>query len=113
MLLQDMNSNILIYGAYFAKNTMYSHIKLPIMVQTGPSQIGHKNKGEIFNLADKTDSQVSEINTDLIWYVPTTQGCDSTTEGPIIYIWGTQPAVAYRHNKTFIKWLKKKVDFSI
>ena len=45
---------------------MYIHIKLPIMVQTGPSQIGHKNKGEIFNFADKTDYQVSKINTDLI-----------------------------------------------
>ena len=62
---------------------MYSHINLPIMVQTGPSQIGHKNKGDIFNLADKTDSQVSKINTYFIQRVPTTQGCDSTTEGPI------------------------------
>ena len=53
------------------------------MVQTGPSQIGHKNKGQIFNLADKIYSQVSKINTYLIWYVPTTQGCVSTTEGPI------------------------------
>ena len=33
------------------------------MVQTGPSQIGHNNKGYILNLADKTDSQVSKINT--------------------------------------------------
>ena len=63
---------------------MYIQIKLPIMVKTGPSQIGHKNREEIFNFADKTDSQVSKINTDLISYVPTTQGCDSTTEGPII-----------------------------
>ena len=39
---------------------------LTIMVQTGPSQICHKNKGEIFNLADKTDPQVSKTNTDLI-----------------------------------------------
>ena len=62
---------------------MYSHIKLSIMVQTGPSQIGHKKKGKSFNLADNTDSQVSKINTDLISYVPTTQGCNSTTEGPI------------------------------
>ena len=45
---------------------MYSHIKLPIIVQTGPIQIGHKKRGEIFNLADKSDSQVSKINTDLI-----------------------------------------------
>ena len=45
---------------------MYSHIKLPIMVKTGPIQIGHKNRGEIFNFADRTDSQVSKINTDLI-----------------------------------------------
>ena len=45
---------------------MYIHIELPIMVQTGPIKIGHNNKGEIFNLADKTDSQVSKINTDLI-----------------------------------------------
>ena len=36
------------------------------MVQTGTSQIGHKHKGESFNLADKIDSQVSKINTDLI-----------------------------------------------
>ena len=45
---------------------MYSHINLPIMIQTGPSQIVHKNKVEIFNLADKTDSQVSKINAYLI-----------------------------------------------
>ena len=45
---------------------MYSHIKLPIMVQTGTSQIFHKKKVEIINLADKTDYQVSKINTDLI-----------------------------------------------
>ena len=45
---------------------MYIHINLFIMVQTGPSQIGHNNKGEIFNLADKIDSQVSKTNTDLI-----------------------------------------------
>ena len=45
---------------------MYSHINLPIMIQTGPSQIGHKNKGEIFNLVDKIDYQVSKINTYLI-----------------------------------------------
>ena len=45
---------------------MYSHINLPIMVQTVPSQIGHKNKGKNFNLADKIDYQVSKINTDLI-----------------------------------------------
>ena len=36
------------------------------MVKTGPSQIGHKKNGEMFNFADKTDSQVSKINTDLI-----------------------------------------------
>ena len=42
---------------------MYSHINLPIMIQNVPSQIGHKNKVEIFNLADKTDYQVSKINT--------------------------------------------------
>ena len=53
------------------------------MVQIGPSQIGHKHKGESFNQEDKTDDQVSKINNDLIYYVPITQGCDSTTEGPI------------------------------
>ena len=36
------------------------------MVQTGINQIGHNNKGENFNLADKTDPQVSKINTGLI-----------------------------------------------
>ena len=36
------------------------------MIQTGPSQIGHKNKGESFNLAEKINPQVSRINTDLI-----------------------------------------------
>ena len=36
------------------------------LISIGPSQIGHKNKGEMFNLADKTDSQVSNINTNLI-----------------------------------------------
>ena len=36
------------------------------MVKTGPSQIGHKNKGEVFNLEDKTYYQVRKINTDLI-----------------------------------------------
>ena len=45
---------------------MYSHIKLPIMVKTGPSQIGHKNKGEVFNFSDKTYYQVRNINTYLI-----------------------------------------------
>ena len=58
--------SVLIDILLFKKNTIYSHIKLPIMFQTGPSQIGHKNKGESFNLADKIDSQVSKINTDLI-----------------------------------------------
>ena len=42
------------------------------MVQTGPSKIDQNNKREIFNFADKTDSQVSKINTDLIYYFPTT-----------------------------------------
>ena len=45
---------------------MYIQIKLHIMVQTGPIQIGHKNKGAIFILGDKIDSQVSKINTYLI-----------------------------------------------
>ena len=45
---------------------MYSHINLPIMVQTGPSQIGHNHKGKSFNMADKIDSEISKINTDLI-----------------------------------------------
>ena len=45
---------------------MYNHIQLPNMIHTGPSQIFHKNQGEIFNLADRTDSQVSRIDTDLI-----------------------------------------------
>ena len=36
------------------------------LISIGPSQIGHKNKGEMFNFADKTDYQVSKINTDLI-----------------------------------------------
>ena len=59
------------------------------MVKTDPSQIGHKNKKEMFNLSDNTDYQVRIINTDLIYYVPTTQGCDSNTEVPIIYMKGT------------------------
>ena len=45
---------------------MYSQINLPIMVKTGPSQIGHKKEGYIFNLGDKIDYQLSKINTDLI-----------------------------------------------
>ena len=45
---------------------MYIHIKLPIMIHTGPSQIGNKHKGDIFNLEDKIDFQVSKINTDLV-----------------------------------------------
>ena len=63
------------------------------MVQTGTSQIGHKHKGELFNLADKIDSQVSKTNTGLIYYVPTTQVYDSTTEGPIYTKYTTNSSI--------------------
>ena len=68
---------------YFVKNTIYSPIKLRIIVQTGTSQIGHKHKVDSFNLADNTDSQVRRINTYVIYYVTTTHGYYSTTEWPI------------------------------
>ena len=48
------------YGASYSHNIQHTN------KQTITSQIGHKNKEESFNFADKTDYQVSKINTDLI-----------------------------------------------
>ena len=71
------------------------------MGKTSHDQIGHMNNWESFNLADKTASQVSKINTDLVWYAPKTQEYDGNTEGPI----NTKDTTnsKYIHKKTLFK----------